>query len=115
MKRTLAIDDRRIFEFECVYARTPESGFHHLFDPEGWDEVWLDHDLGRGPNGDLIDIRMVIEPVEELASLGIMLPIGQFFVVTDNPSGRDWLMSALQQFYEIQVIAVAFRIPETGV
>lgn len=110
MSRILAIDDLRIFEFECIYARTPESGFHHIFDPEGWDEVWLDHDLGYGPNGDILDIRPVVSAVEEFASIGIMLPITQFFVITDNPWGRDWLMAALRPYYPIQVSAVSFRI-----
>ena len=46
MRSVLVIDDVRRFRFDCAYARTLAQARSLLEVP--WDEVWFDHDLGRG-------------------------------------------------------------------
>lgn len=94
--RVLVIDDMRDFGWGGweTYARTLEEGMEQLLDPQGWDEVWLDHDLG----GDST-IRPLVLLLEEAAINGNHFPIGKIVICTDNSVGRDWIKAAIEKHY----------------
>lgn len=95
----LVIDDVRTFSFpNAVYARTLEEGRRLLYS-QPWAVVWLDHDLGVGPDGKWTDIRPLIAEVEEDAYNGKLLPIEDFVIHTDSPSGAVWIARALRGYY----------------
>jgi len=111
MNNILVIDDLRIMDFDCVYARDLNSAWDMLFrsvDHKGirkWDEVWFDHDLGYGlnldlpPQMELIDIRPIVTELENRANIenGWPVPeIGMCFIHTSNPAGRDWIRRGLE-------------------
>lgn len=115
MKRILIIDDLRIFDplpdEEITHVRTLPEAYRNIDSTKGirtnghWDEVWLDHDLG----GDTT-IRPFVETVEECAHCDELLDVGMFVIITDNPSGRDWMIAALRDFYPVEVGKREYRI-----
>lgn len=93
MKR-LVIDDVRIMNFDCTYARNSEEGIADLFEP--WDEVWFDHDLGGDDT-----IYPVILYIMETAFYGRILPLGKVVIHTDNPVGRAMIEQQLGRYYKV--------------
>ena len=81
-RRILVIDDRRTMRFAATYARSAAAGLAALSSGP-WDEVWLDHDLGPGP-----DIRAVVREIERRVYADAPFEIGHIFVHTSNPAGR---------------------------
>lgn len=99
MTLTVLVDDRRSFVDgrEAVVLRTSQDAFEWLFEHRDAeiDELWLDHDLG--PYSDE-DIGAVIWLLELGADAGEPFKIGQIYVHTANPGGRDMMMRALKRW-----------------
>lgn len=97
MKR-LAVEDLRIYNFDCTYARTLADADRLLFG-QAWDEVWLDWDMGGiwGSNG--IDSRHLVERLAREAA-----PIGRIVVATQNMEGRAIIQAALAGLYELAIV-----------
>jgi hypothetical protein len=98
-RRVLVIDDIRMF------SNTPDRHFTHamnsadgltLLQQGGWDELWVDHDLGRDPETGIEDtIRPVIRFIEEY---GIEISIIK--ILTSNPVGREYIRAAFSRLQE---------------
>jgi hypothetical protein len=92
----LVIDDVRIMDFQCSYARNVEQAMFALFDithPFAYDEVWFDHDLGGDET-----IRPVVNKIHEAVYFGDdMAIIRKAIVHTSNPPGRDWIIAGLKE------------------
>jgi hypothetical protein len=91
--RVLVIDDLRHFRFPATYARTLWEAESLLLRPDGWDEVWWDHDLGPTTT------RGLAATLERMAVYGVPPRCGRVVVHTSNPAGRDWLTAALVNVY----------------
>ena len=99
----LVVDDLRSFPFPATYARTSVAGLELLERPGGWDEVWLDHDLG----GDDTTIP-VLDRMCELAHGGHPVELRRVVVHTSNPPGRDVLRRSLERWgYRVVVVDAA--------
>jgi len=98
--RVLVIDDVRTFrsdvfdtETEVVYARTPDAGVAQLA-AGPWDEIVLDHDLGRNlMTGQTYEIWPCIEFIESQRNSFMGT---KFWVVSSNPYGAAQIDAALQ-------------------
>ena len=89
--RILWVDDERTPDFEAVIARTSEEALSLISD--GWDEVWLDHDLGGEDTS-----RPIVSFLEEQSIIyGIVFEIGKFFVHSKNPVGAKWLADGIDK------------------
>lgn len=99
--KILVIDDLRSFPGEDItYARSSATALDVLEVPDGWDEVWFDHDLG----GDDTTIP-VLDRICELAATGSPLRIGRAVIHTSNSAGRDTLRRGLERWgYQVRVI-----------
>lgn len=106
----LVIDDLRTFDFDATYARTVSEGMALVSHPKGWDEVWLDHDLGGKDT-----IRPVVVMLETRAYFGYPANIGLIVICTDNPVGRKWMLQALEKYYPCSISTAPFRIPKSGI
>lgn len=101
MRRALVVDDLRLLRerdgVELVYARNSTTALQ-LLREEGWDELWLDHDLG----GDDTTMAVVLEL--EAAAHGAAEPVsvGAVYVHTDNVVGGDRIVAALQRHYPVR-------------
>jgi hypothetical protein len=98
MRSVLVIDDVRSFRFDCAYARTVAQAVSLLEDP--WDEVWFDHDLGRGET-----VRPAVLWIEEQIAYGKRPEIAQVVIHSSNPSGIQWIYQALRQHYPTRVVS----------
>lgn len=104
MTRRLVIDDLRVFNFEADYARDLDEAWKMLDDAyfqdaigeKGYDEIYLDHDLGCEET-----IRPIVSVFEECGFEGKPYPVGKFIIVTSNPVGFSWMMSALKDHYDV--------------
>lgn len=85
--RRLVIDDERTHLGGGVHARTSAAGLARLQD--GWDEIYLDHDLGPDD-----DAMVVVDRLYELAYAGEALLLDRIFVHTQNPVGAQNIISA---------------------
>ena len=84
----LVIDDVRQFKFECVYARTSESGYALILSEDHWDEIWFDHDLGGTDT-----TRSILLALRQDQYDGKPIPsVNRIVIHTSNPPGRDWLI-----------------------
>ena len=96
--RVLVIDDARTFKFPATYARTVYEADILLFRPDGWDEVWWDHDMSLRDDGNTT--RVLAAKLENRWAGRADLPrCGRVVVHTANPAGRDWLVAALTRVY----------------
>lgn len=66
---------------------------------DGWDELWLDHDLGLDANGEPVTARPVVSFLEERAFYGNVLEIGRIFIHSRNTVGADWMAAGLRNTY----------------
>lgn len=113
----IVVDDEREFDFPATYFRTLEAAMLHFdHDPTYRaciDELWLDHDLG-GSDEDPIDIRPLIDLLQERAYLGTPWWIVTVVVCTDNEDGRAYIHAALDRYYNVIDIppAVKWRVIE---
>lgn len=104
----LAIDDLRIFEFECVYARTIHEAKLALSIQPKWDAVFWDHDLGGED-----EVKAVFtEYLEPSWASGELDPtdLGLNYIVTDNPYGVQYLKRVFER-WGAQHIVVSGQIP----
>lgn len=98
--RVLVIDDLRTFrpevldsDTEVVYARTPSEGLARL-EEGGWNEIVLDHDLGRNlTTGQTYEIWPCVEFIEENRNSFREV---KFYVVSSNAPGATAIDTALQ-------------------
>jgi hypothetical protein len=97
----LVVDDERTLSFlgEPVYARTAGAAIEILHEVASLDELWLDHDLGKGDDG-----YAVASYLEERASQGLPLPIGRIVIHSMNPVGAQRMQRALERFYVVDVM-----------
>jgi hypothetical protein len=96
-KRVLVIDDERTFSFPATYARTLPEGAWLLFTKgmyPGWDEVWLDHDLGDTQYR-MMDLLNAIEIMSEGKEL---LTVHRFIIHSANPVARNQMAQALSGY-----------------
>lgn len=116
----LVVDDLRIFDDypDAVYARTLKEGIGQLRRPFAtWDIVFLDHDLGQtfdvhGNPADS-DIRPLVNWVAAENAFNpdeLHISVKQFYVCTNNPPGRDWIIGMLQPYYPIEYFQPKFHI-----
>jgi len=101
----LVIDDVRIMDFDCEYARNVEDAWCALTVPdEVWDEVWFDHDLG----GDETTRPLLMEIERRFFTGDGYVPnIKKCIVHTSNSASRNWIVAALENSgYDVEV-----RIP----
>ena len=96
--KILVIDDVRVMDFECEYARNSQEGAYKLAFNGPWDEVWFDHDLGGDDT-----TRSIVIGLESAAMMNMKIPkIGKCIVHTSNSSARNWLVDGLKNAgYEV--------------
>lgn len=100
----LAVDDLRKFPKKdsqgrwIIPAKSVEEAMLWLSKYEVA-EVWLDHDLGTNKMGELEDIRPVVRYIEAIAKNGGWAP--KIRILTSNPVGRQYIISALESCCEI--------------
>lgn len=100
MKR-LIVDDLRDLPIEGTVVRNSNDAIAAL-EGEGWDEIWLDYDLGGKPyeTDDALTIMPFVDRlVDDAQLMSINLPT--IFVHTQNPVGRQRIKAALQRYYTI--------------
>lgn len=118
--RILIIDDGRVIRgldgHSVTYARGLTTGRELLFDQGGWDEVWLDHDLGyEGWNEETHQpIEETIRPlvreitqrlcdaIEDKPDREPEALVHTFVVITDNPAGRRWITDELSAVWPVR-------------
>ena len=112
-KRILVIDDERTFTTktlndvggaEVFYARTLPEAAWLLFTQgayPGWDEVWLDHDMGDSKYR-MMDMLNSIEMLSEDKEL---LSVGRFIIHSANPVAREQMAQALSVYQLMMVRA----------
>lgn len=111
----IVVDDVRVFDFPATYLRTLKAAMLHFdHDPTHRaciEELWLDHDLG-GSDEEPIDVRPLVNLLEERAYLGTPWWIVTVVVCTDNPIGRAYIHAALDRYYHVIDIppAVKWRV-----
>jgi hypothetical protein len=101
MPDVLVIDDMRVLRDlpdTAVVCRTLMRGSRLLLSrSQAWDTVYLDHDLGYNPNTrENETIRPLVLKVAQRAHDDDPVPVGEFVVITDNPIGREWITSTLE-------------------
>ena len=103
--KILVVDDERTFKSEAayghdiVYTETVNGAKFYLAHPNGWDEVWLDHDLGRDEDG-----HDLVKWIERLAYQGNLLDVGTFVIHSMNPIGRKRMAEGLRNFYNVRFV-----------
>lgn len=121
--RIIVIDDERTFS-EAIdpvryehaeYARDEESGIIRLWNqlfisPFVLDELWLDHDLGRGGT-----IRTIVEGLIYIGyrekGSNIAPSINTIYLHTANAIGGDWMEGALKPYWNCVRI---YNAPDAG-
>lgn len=119
VKRILIIDDERSFahnfepdEAEVIYRRNVGDALSLLvsiwnedclFDwhPYGFDEIWLDHDLGDGG-----DIMVIVHWFASIAFLRRGFPVRKIYVHSMNPVGAENIVNRLKPNYDVQRCAL---------
>lgn len=107
-RRILVIDDERSFLPEAIpdgtivrYARTATQAIDDLrWEP--WDEVWWDHDLGRGGETKEIIAWMFAKVVTQNEGSFAVLPTVHSHVVHSlnfSPDGRERIYKDLRAMY----------------
>jgi hypothetical protein len=93
------VDDVRRFRDgrECVVARNPVEALDalRLHGPR-LDELWLDFDLGRHPDGRRRDVMPVVAELVRVARQGAPYEIGRILIHSSNPSGALAIRQALE-------------------
>ena len=116
-KRILLIDDLRDFRDNrsCVVARTSQAALDILERGDSFDEIWLDHDLGKLPDGTLDTIMRVVDFFAERGFFENHYPVETIYVHTSNPVGSQQMIASLQNYgYEVRrVKAPEFFITES--
>jgi hypothetical protein len=108
-KSILVIDDERIFpslEGDGVVVIYARIGFHamQMLRDTTWDEVWFDHDLGRGE----WDGTQLVSWMRE-EQLDWPRRIGRAFVHSMNPVGAANLRSRLK---DLGIVTYRVGLPE---
>jgi hypothetical protein len=95
----LLVDDVRSFRDgrRCEVARTVKDALTmlHRYRCSRIEELWLDHDLGRYPNGYAQTVMPVIEELVYAAKQGSSYDIGLIYVHTSSPVGAVRMRQAL--------------------
>jgi len=102
MKKILLIDDLREFRItrddaDYAIARTTVEGVQAVQADGEWDEIWLDHDLGK-IDGIKTDVLPVLAVFEERAVWDNPVKVGTVFVHTSNGSGADTMYRSLLHY-----------------
>jgi hypothetical protein len=97
-KSVLIIDDARTVSFDCAYARTVAAAISLL--PDGWDEVWFDHDLAYGET-----VRPVVDWILQRIAAGDKPELGTVMVHSSNPHGATWIAAQLDDHYPVQRVS----------
>jgi hypothetical protein len=101
VKTRVLIDDMRTFRPRHDYidftARSVEGGIALLehFSTRGFDQLWLDHDLGER-TGKMETIMPVVEYLCDCE-----FDIGTIIINTANPVGGQAMQRALQDYYNV--------------
>lgn len=105
MKRLVIDDVRTPFEDdETVYARTLGHGTREV--TKGWDELYLDHDLGYERGVGTVDIRPLVMRMVKAAVNGKPFDVGEVHVISANPIGARWIADQLAPYYNVvEVVA----------
>ncbi len=102
----LLIDDLRVFRQEILdtlpddsyirICRTVESALEVLhYDQRKWDQVWLDHDLGKDESGEKVEVIPVIDYIERRFHSGHDIPVSNYIIHTSNGVGAANIARAL--------------------
>lgn len=102
----LLIDDLRHFRPEILdglpadsyirICRTVESAMEVLhYDQRQWDQVWLDHDLGKDEDGETVEVIPVIDYIERRVRFGHAIPVANYIIHTSNGVGAGNIARAL--------------------
>lgn len=87
----LLVDDVRRFRDDrpCVVATNPDDAVSALREHRsgGLDELWLDHDLGRHPDGRARTVMPVVEELVQAAADGGPYPVRRILIHSSNPAG----------------------------
>lgn len=104
--RILLVDDLRNFRPEIskthsvMIARTSKDALSILSeDPDGFDAIFLDHDLGGEDT-----TRPIAFYLEEKAFLEDWYPVGRIFIHTSNSVGRKWIYDSLNRGYSVNLV-----------
>lgn len=102
----LVIDDDKLSGVprEIVHVRTAKAALARLRDRRFWDEVWFDHDLGRGG-----DVMEVVKFLEDGQVDGTAPSIEQIFVHSMNPVGAEVVYKALKPLYPTRRVPLPFQ------
>jgi hypothetical protein len=105
MKTVLVIDDEKRFNFpddwDVTYARTLRDGYEFLAAFGSLDELWLDHDLGDGDDGDTI--RPLALDLAEDAFNEMPYDVGEIVICSLNIVGQKWIESTLSRYYKVSL------------
>lgn len=69
-------------------------------------QLWLDHDLGKGADGEIMEIIPFVNKLEELAYWDEAPQIKEILIHTSNGVGARKMIDALSRFYKLT------RIPQ---
>lgn len=97
--KILLIDDLRNFldGRETIIARTSVEALSILEKDNVWDEIWLDHDLGKN-DGVLDNIMPVVDFLAEAAFNGVPVNVSKVYVHTSNPVGAKQMIASLSRY-----------------
>lgn len=105
--RILVIDDERNFNplfsdpnIDATMCRNIFDATLLIEDELGWDQVWLDHDLGMGSP----EVYALCMFAEEMAYNGHPLPVKEFVIHSSNPVGRERMKAALDKYYNVRMV-----------
>ncbi len=104
----VVIDDLRTHPLPARHLRTLNQALAWLSEHESCDELWLDHDLGLGADGQPETIRPFVRALEEAIFDGTAPAIGMIYVHTANPVGASFMTSSRLLSQHCRVIAVTF-------
>lgn len=95
----IVVDDLRLFDgLEATYFHTLEAALEwwrrYRTEPAPI-ELWLDHDLGGVSDGASVTVRPLVSEITDYLETVGPLPM-EVRVITDNPVGREWMLSALR-------------------
>lgn len=100
--KTLLIDDLRDFRESrpATIARTSAAALAVLENHRDmeWDEIWLDHDLGTLPTGEVDSIMRVVDYLCERAFNDDPVVVKTIYVHTSNPAGGRQMMTSLERY-----------------
>lgn len=119
-KRILVIDDVRNYPFDPddvgYVARTAVEGFRLMEAEPGFDEIWLDFDLGSTTGlpewSRSYDTAMPCALwLAEQAFFGVPYRVGKVVIHTANPVGREAMELLLRRFgYNVEVVEAHFGV-----